>query len=165
MQKTYIITVALALLSAAAARAQATIGRSVLASAGGSSTSGGYNMDWTVGEAVINSYTAGVYALNQGFHQGTTISLGIDSRHLDLVMEAYPNPVTDQLWLQVNQSKPVTLQAVITDINGKILVKEQLPANTVINHQFDMNAFPGGNYMLSVYRESQAVRTIKLIKR
>ncbi len=163
--KIYFVSAALVLLFITAASAQSTIERSVVASAGGSNVAGGYSMDWTAGEAVVNSYTIGGYTLNQGFHQSTIISLGIAPREMSVVLDAYPNPFTDQLWLKIEQPVSTGLQAVIMDVSGKQLMKAELPGNTSINHRFDMSALPSGNYLLSVYQGGVIVRTIKLIKR
>lgn len=163
MKPTYILSIVL-LLAVTITNAQSTIERSVVAAGGNSNSAGSYSIDWTVGEAVINTYTAGAHMLSQGFHQHTAISLGINKQQLNIVLDAYPNPVTDQLWLQINQPAPSVLHVNIADINGRSLIRKELPGNTSITQQFNMAILPAGMYLLHVYEGAVIVRTIKVIK-
>lgn len=63
----------------------------------------------------------------------------------------YPNPVKDQLFIQLPDYKKSSLTATVMDMTGKIILKEKL--NTKVNGQFNLN-FAGrkvsGNYILNV---------------
>jgi len=63
----------------------------------------------------------------------------------------YPNPVKDQLFIQLPDYKKPTLTATVMDMTGKVILKEKLNAKG--NGQFNLN-FAGqkvsGNYILNV---------------
>lgn len=50
----------------------------VIASAGGSGTTVGVTMDWTVGETMTETYTSGALRITQGFHQADVVRVRID---------------------------------------------------------------------------------------
>lgn len=57
--------------------------RQVIGSAGTSAVSGGYELSFTVGEAVVPTLTAGGYTLTQGFQQPSIVSVVFDSLQLE----------------------------------------------------------------------------------
>ena len=67
----------------------------------------------------------------------------------------YPNPVKDQLFIQLPDYKKPTLTATVMDMTGKVILKEKLNAKG--NRQFNLN-FTGqkvsGNYILNVSGEN-----------
>lgn len=58
----------------------------------------------------------------------------------------YPNPVIDQLNVVVDQSS-VGKEYFIMDMNGKILIKDQIPSQ---EFQIDMSGLSGGTYLINV---------------
>lgn len=58
----------------------------------------------------------------------------------------YPNPVIDQLNVVVDQSS-VGKEYSIMDMNGKVLIKDQIPSQ---EFQIDMSGLSGGTYLINV---------------
>ena len=93
----------------------------VVASGGGSGTVSGVSLDFTIGEAVTTTATAGSTTLTQGFQQPPVVeTVGRE----DVVPSAgqlvlYPNPSAGNTFLRVDAPQHGELQLVVYDAVGK----------------------------------------------
>ena len=78
----------------------------------------------------------------------------------DLGIQLFPNPVKDELTLEIEKpSQGITYR--IFDFNGRSIATGQaLDAQTKI----DMQGFTAGNYILSVVKDGQQVQSFKIVK-
>jgi hypothetical protein len=81
----------------------------------------------------------------------------------ELVM-AYPNPVTEQLTVEILEDfdSPVAIELI--NINGRSLHQQRLRPNT-IQTKIDLSAYPPGLYLLKVSYGPVDVKVIKILKR
>ena len=73
---------------------------------------------------------------------------------------AYPNPVRDQLSIQVNGQGPAILKLV--DLTGRLIEKRSIQLDNNI-HSIDMNEIPRGFYYL-ILDTGSGTQKIKLVK-
>ncbi|MCB0792095.1 MAG: hemagglutinin protein [Flavobacteriales bacterium] len=69
------------LISAGILNAQ-SLSPTVIAAAGGSGTTGGVTLDWTVGEVAVATLDNGTNILTQGFHQADPVKIKLNVRNL-----------------------------------------------------------------------------------
>ncbi|MEI7664055.1 MAG: T9SS type A sorting domain-containing protein [Bacteroidota bacterium] len=90
-------------------------------------------------------------------------ALSVDEAKLADWLTLYPNPVTDKLYLKINESPGKDLQVTILDLWGKVV--RQGGAENVAGpvYQLDMSAVPCGMYMVKVSDGNREVirKTIK----
>lgn len=127
----------------------ATLFNQVIASTGKSAVQQGLIYTYTVGEAVIPTFTIGDYTLTQGFNQPeqTRIVSIDDPGFVDWQVEAFPNPVTSFLTIRYTAFPDRTLRVTVVDLLGRIVLANYLldePAGT----QLDCRSWQPGVYLL-----------------
>ncbi|HEY1045403.1 MAG TPA: T9SS type A sorting domain-containing protein [Bacteroidia bacterium] len=79
-----------------------------------------------------------------------------------LKVNSYPNPVKDQLNIEVKDSIVLPYKAVICELNGRVILEQELTQNlTGLNLQFESAGF----YLVSVYKhDGELLYSTKFIK-
>lgn len=139
-----------------------------------------FEIEWTapassVGE--IRFYSAGVAADNGGNGSGgdgaarledpvvlADLSVGTrDLPELAANLNAFPNPVADQLNLQIELEEATDAQFTIYNATGQALQQRAVRLGLGINQeQFDMSNYPAGHYTVEVNNGKAASRTMVL---
>ena len=132
---------------------------SLVSSSGDSYSNSNANMDFSVGEIVIETHQNNEI-LTQGFHQEILqISTGISE--LDIVTKVYPNPTSDFVIVELENDN--NGEILIYDINGKLMISDKLDNERI--KQFDFSKFSQGNYLLHInIKNKQDVYKIQKIK-
>lgn len=133
-------------------------------SSGGSTYKGStVQLDWTVGEPIVETITSGSGALTQGFHQGNLTVTAIDQIALGgIQLKVYPNPVSDQLMIDSEKKETKNLSFMLYNVAGQLLLQKLIeqPVETV-----NMQVYVPGNYLLKVCTEnSTPIQTFKIVK-
>jgi hypothetical protein len=125
---------------------------SVISSSGNSYNNGGVNMDYTLGEIVVETFQPTVTPLpltytilTQGFHQGI-LKVTTSVENIDIKTKVYPNPTTNFIIIELE--KNVNADILVYDINGKLVLKDKL--NDENQKQFDFSFLKQGNYLLHI---------------
>ena len=139
-----------------------TIQNSVVASTGGSVSSGNVKMDFTVGETVIETFSAGGNTLTQGFHQTNLTLVAIENPELFSEISIYPNPTSELVNIDIPQNYNV-LDISMYDVTGKLLKNEPNASGKLT---FDVGTLATGTYYLQIINpKNKEQKTFKLIKR
>ena len=96
---------------------------SVISSSGNSYNNGGVNIDYTLGEIVVETQTNSTTILTQGFHQGV-LKVNSSVENIDIKTKVYPNPTTNFIIIELE--KNVNADILVYDINGKLVLKDKL---------------------------------------
>ena len=123
---------------------QTELRKSSLSTGGGSASVGTTQVIFTVGEIAVQENTQGNIHLSEGFiGPDLRQSLGITDEVLFSDFKVFPNPSTDIIHINFNQSSDYSLQ--ISDMNGKILLVKN--TNQLIN-TLDLSHLARGMYFL-----------------
>lgn len=134
----------------------------VIASSGEHFTAANTQLSWTIGELMIETYTAGNNQLTQGFHQTKLSAVGIEDLDESIVFNVFPNPTTQQLNLEIGQGK-VDYTVRLFDVNGKMMYSELISNSGIKN--IDVTKYGAGTYFLYLINiNHQPIKTIKIIK-
>ena len=164
MRNTYILLFCFLALSSVKAQ---NLTPTVVSSSGNSYNNGGVNMDYTLGEIVIETFLPPatplplVYnILTQGFHQ-EILYIHTEVIELEIVSKVYPNPTTSILIVELEQN--VTADLLVYDINGRLVLEDKLQDEQ--SKQLDFSFLKQGNYLLHInIAEKQSVYKIQKIK-
>ena len=138
-----------------------TIQNSVISSTGGSASSGNVKMDYTLGETVIETFSAGGNTLTQGFHQTNLALVAIENVELFAELSVYPNPTSQFVNLDIPANYNL-LDISMYDVTGKLL-RTKTNASGLVT--FDVNDLATGTYYLQVIKpKNEQIKTFKLIK-
>lgn len=131
--------------------------------ASGSNASGnGGSVSYTIGQVIYTTNTGTNGTMAQGVQQPYEISIvaGIaDANGINLIISAYPNPVTEYIKLKADKTENLTYQ--LYDINGKLLENKKIESNET---NIVMSNFVNAIYFLKITDNSKEVKTFKIIK-
>jgi len=134
-----------------------------IASAGGSGAAGGYKVDWTLGEPVIETFRGSGHILTQGLHQTNIITTSLPEREVPgLAVRVYPNPVGDRLMIEVVRTEGALFRCELYDVTGHRMLQKSLDPGV---EEITMGGFAPGLYFLRVLTlEGKELTTRKIIK-
>lgn len=131
----------------------------VVATQGDSYSNASANIDFTIGEVVINTVTDGTNDITQGFHQTNWNFLGVDDHAPDYEAIIFPNPTEDVLNIRTSSFENVTYT--LYDAQGKLVMQDILSAEQT---PIQVSQLAPGSYSLTLNNETQNLKTFKLIK-
>ena len=87
---------------------------------GGEATGSGGSVSYSVGQVVYTTNTGSSGNVAQGVKHAYEINVvGIIDKQLNIALNAYPNPTTDVLTLQISNYNNEKLMYQLYDLNGK----------------------------------------------
>ena len=136
----------------------------VVSTQGESYSNTSVNIDFTIGEIVINTGTDGTNDLTQGFHQTNWNFLGVEDFAPDYEASIFPNPTSDVLNIKTSSFENVTYT--LYDAQGKLVLKSTLAAEVTL---IQVSHLAPGAYSLQLTFEegkksASKSKTFKLIK-
>ena len=144
-----------------------SIERQVIGSSGGYSSQTNVSASYTVGEAVVQTATAGTIVLTQGFQQPDNQSVGIVDVANNIKISAYPNPTTDKVIVEINAEAESQFSFQVYNALGQLVL---LPASlqqtdSVTVHQFDFSLLSPANYFIAINSNNlHFTKTIQITK-
>jgi hypothetical protein len=146
------------LLWAGLAQAQESVN-----STGGNATGSGGTVAYSIGQVVYTTNTGSNGSVAQGVQQPYEIlTVGINENEPKITLSVFPNPVADNLILQVNELEQSTLNFQLCDAQGKQISKGQVTSKQT---QINTAGLATATYFIHVVnQENKKVQTFKIIK-
>jgi hypothetical protein len=130
--------------------------------AGGDATGSGGSVSYSVGQIDYLSKTDGSITMNEGLQQPYEISVatGVNVTNIQLNMNVYPNPTSDQLMLTVTDDKSGLVYQLF-DVQGKLI-----SGGTITGKQttLSISELSEATYFLKVSDDKSVVKTFKIVK-
>ena len=132
-------------------------------SAGGDATGNGGSVAYSVGQIVYTTHTGSTGSVAQGVQQAYVISsVGINETELNSSLSLFPNPIVDNLTLQISDFNKEKLSYLLFDTEGKLLTNGQVIAEQT---QINTASLPPATYFIKVLnQENKQVESFKIIK-
>ena len=156
MQKIFIII--LLFIVANSTQAQESVN-----SIGGVDAGTGGTVSFSVGQMVYTTDSKEAGSVVQGIQRPYKITT-TDIKKLDNTtsFKAYPNPSSEDLFLEMNAFRNEKLIYQLFDIQGKLLMTNPIE---IPKTQINMRALAVGSYVINIYdSKNQAIQTIQIIK-
>ena len=131
----------------------------VVATQGDSYSNASANIDFTLGEVIIDTGTDGNNDLTQGFHQTNWNFLGVEDFAPNYEATIFPNPTEDVLNIRTSTFENVTYT--LYDAQGKLVMQNILSAEQT---PIQVSQLAPGSYLLTLNNETQNLKTFKLVK-
>jgi len=131
----------------------------VVATQGDSYSNASGNIDFTIGEVIINTGTYGNNDLTQGFHQTNWNFLGVEDFVPSYEATIFPNPTSEVLNIRISTFENVTYT--LYDAQGKLVMQDKLSAEQTA---IPVSQLAAGSYSLTLNNRTQNLKTFKLIK-
>jgi opacity protein-like surface antigen len=132
-------------------------------SSGGNATGSEGTVSYSIGQVVYTTNSGNDGSLAQGVQQAyEIIPVGINENEPKISLSVFPNPIADNLILQVNDFEHSTLNFQLCDMQGKQISKGQIIAKQT---QINTTSLSSATYFINVVnQENQKVQTFKIIK-
>ena len=137
----------------------AVTAQEVVATQGESYSNASANIDFTIGEVIIDTGTDGTNDLTQGFHQTNWNFLGVEDFAPNYEAIIFPNPTEDVLNIRTSTFENVTYT--LYDAQGKLVLQNKLSAEQT---PIQVSHLALGSYSLTLNNETQNLKTFQLIK-
>ncbi|MBL7889103.1 MAG: T9SS type A sorting domain-containing protein [Bacteroidia bacterium] len=132
--------------------------------AGGADISGsGGSVSFSIGQIDHQTKTSASGTITEGVQQPYEIMVvtGIVNTTIQLSINAYPNPVVDQLVLIIDQTDLTKVFYMLTDVTGKLISEKKISASRT---EIQFNELPQGIYFIKVVFNNKEVKVFKIIK-
>jgi hypothetical protein len=134
-----------------------SISRQVIGSAGADMSNSDATLSWTIGEPVIESFSADDYILFQGFHIGplsAQISDNLSENFTSFDVTFYPNPVNDQLVIEFDELREKNSILQLFSITGKMIISKKLSARSR-RETINLSSFNSGTYFFKIIHDKK----------
>ena len=131
----------------------------IVSTQGDSYSTSSAQIDFTIGEVVLDTGTDGTNVLTQGFHQTNWSFSSVEDLAPNFNATLYPNPVDDVLIVKTSTFDGVQYQ--MFDATGRIVLEGSLEAEKT---ELAVSSFAPGNYTVTVLRNEELLKSFKLIK-
>ena len=131
----------------------------VVSTQGESYSNASANIDFTIGEVVINTGTDGTNDITQGFHQTNWNFLGVEDHAPNYEATIFPNPTEDVLNIKTRTFENVNYA--LYDAHGKLVMQDILSAEQT---SIQVSQLAPGSYLLTLNNQTQNLKTFKLVK-
>lgn len=148
------LAVSVFLLSLSSVNAQ-----EVISTQGDSYSNSSGQIDFTIGEVVIDTGTDGTNDLTQGFHQTNWNFLGLDDYAPNFEVGIFPNPTENYLNIQTDSYENVRF--ILTDSQGKLIMSDILSTSLTT---LQVAHLATGSYNLSLESNGVILKTFRLVK-
>ena len=157
----------LIILCPAALQAQVEVSPQVVSTAGGYMTGTNITLSYTVGELAVQTLTAGSLMLTEGFQQ--PLDIGVfkqETMQVDCQVKTWPNPVSKDLYLQVDSDIQQDLVLEAMDLSGRIHMVRKIEASLFdAPFRVDLSNLAGGVYLIKIRTADHSIqRMIKILK-
>ena len=135
----------------------------VVSSGGETQSAAGYEISWTIGEPVIETFTGSSNILTQGFHQSKlTVTPITEFLKSNVELKVFPNPTNDFVLIQFNELIENSGYTLFS-LTGKVLESKLI---TSTETRLNLKNYASGQYILKLTKNStQPLQTFKIIKR
>ena len=131
----------------------------VVSTQGDSYSNTSANINFTIGEVVINTGTNGTNELTQGFHQTNWNFVGMEDYSPGFEASVFPNPTSEVLNIRTSSFENV--RYTLYNAQGKLLIQEILFAEQT---PIQVGQLAPGSYSIILNNQTQNLKTFKLIK-
>lgn len=130
---------------------------------GGNATGTGGTVSFSIGQVAYTTITGSNGSAAQGVQQPyEIITVGINENEPKISLSVFPNPIADNLILQVNDFELSTLNFQLFDMQGKQLSMGQIMTNQT---QINTASLSSATYLIHVVnQENKKVQSFKIIK-
>ena len=131
----------------------------VVSTQGDSYSNTSANINFTIGEVVINTGTDGTVDFTQGVHQTNWNFVGMEDYSPGFEASVFPNPTSEVLNIRTSSFENV--RYTLYNAQGKLLIQEILSAEQT---PIQVGQLAPGSYSIILNNQTQNLKTFKLIK-
>lgn len=133
-----------------------------VATSGGNATGTGGSAAYSVGQLVYSTQTDTAGTVAQGVqHPYEILTVGIVNPNWNFSLNAFPNPTSDYLSLEIDKLQATELAYQLVDVKGIILKKGIILDNRT---KIDVKDLPVATYFVRISEKTTLLHTFKILK-
>ena len=134
----------------------------LIGAGGGTGHENGKSLHWAIGEVAVATLQSDDAWLTQGFLQGSIqVTSSFEAPGLAFSINAYPNPASQFVTLQLDQEFAGGLHYQLYDISGRLMLQGRTDAAQT---RISLSELKPSVYFLKVLRNESEVKTFRIIK-
>jgi hypothetical protein len=140
--------------------ASGTYAQELISTAGDIFSGTSLQIEWSLGETMIDSYSEGHMLLTQGFHQPVLIP--VDKP--DTLVKIYPNPFDLSFFIDLTETESESnhFSIVLFDMSGRLVFAQDIFWGP---NEIQTEDIPDGIYFLKLFdAKSNLLKSVKIIK-
>jgi hypothetical protein len=135
--------------------------RQVIGNAGGHFQNANAQLEWTIGEPVVETITGSSAILTQGFHQTSLSVTAISNSESSAGFNLYPNPTQGMVQV-ISLEESSEYSWAVYDVSGKLL---QAGKSYIGNSAIDLEGYERGHYLIQLIEiNKNRISTFKVVK-
>ena len=141
-----------------------TIDRQVITTAGNTISNDSHILTFTIGEPIVGKIQNNATIINQGFlaAANSDSTLSVDDQLLDTTIKVYPNPVTENLSIDLKDTGGEAKVTIYT-MTGQLVKSKKLKAQ---NNSLNISQLKNGLYLVNlIFTDHKTIKTFKIIKK
>ena len=131
---------------------------------GGDATGLGGTVAYSIGQVVYTTQNSSTGSVAQGVqHAYDVYALGMEHNELNVAMDVYPNPTSDNIILQIPDFNNQQLWYRLLDAQGKIIVREKIITQQSAINMYNLSS---ATYFLQVVnQDNKQAQSFSIIKK
>jgi hypothetical protein len=131
---------------------------------GGDATGLGGTAAYSIGQVVYTTQNSSTGSVAQGVqHAYDVYALGMEHNELNVAMDVYPNPTSDNIILQIPDFNNQQLWYRLLDAQGKIIVREKIITQQSAINMYNLSS---ATYFLQVVnQDNKQAQSFSIIKK
>lgn len=126
----------------------------VLSSAGDFYSNASGMVQWTLGEAMVETYNTGGYFVTQGFHQPDVLATGAPTfLSSNESIGLYPNPASDHITLEFGENTEGNYQIDIYNSLGQVVRTQDFAATNFSRLDIGLSGLANGAYFVRMNKK------------
>jgi hypothetical protein len=139
-----------------------TVAQQAIPVSGGNAQGSGGTSSYTIGQVVFNTFESSTGSVSEGIQQAFEFyTLGVNDPGSTFSLSIYPNPTSEYLMITFNQEIKKGLNYRLFDLNGKLIVKNQIDSNQTL---LDLREYASAVYFLNLYKNTTQIQSFKIFK-
>jgi len=136
------------------------LGQELISSACATGKSSQFEMNWSIGETITETFSSTQLIMNQGYHQSviSVIESGEEFTQ-NHTISIYPNPTSDKVF--INFENFSNAKITLFDVNGRVVFSRVLFSNI---SEVDLSLLYNSVYLMVVDINNVCAKSVKIIK-
>jgi hypothetical protein len=138
-------------------------GQELVSTSSGDCANTTYQLSWSIGEPISETFAQSNKIVTQGFQQSKLIITSIKTvSGFNYSVGVFPNPTVDVINLKIDKGDFSKIKCVIYNLNGDLVINQSFNSTGL---QVNLEKFPSATYIMRIFENNNEIQTFKIVKK